>query len=211
MNRSRWAPITAVLFVVLWVAAVFASQAPDSSKGAAGAVDFYNDSTHRILMITAAYLFVAAALVFLCFLVIVRGRLLAAEGGDAPLTTLFFASGAVSAALMLAGTFALAAVPAGISLGQVDAPTDGSITLFIQQIGYGAILVGAMIPAAFAIAVASVIGRRTGALPTWSVWLGFVAAVALLFAAVWIPQIALLIWVLAIGIAIRKPAPVTAA
>jgi hypothetical protein len=211
MSGSRFAPFTGVLFVVLWVAATLVSRSPDGAEGAASAAAYYSDSSNRVMMVVGTYMFVAAALVFLCFLVSLRGRLQAAEGGDAPLTTLAFASGAVSVALMLAGILALAAVPAGVALGGVDAPTDGNITLFTQQIGFAMILVGAMIPAALSIFTTSVITRRTGALPGWTAWLGFLAAIALLFAAVWIPQIALLIWVIAIGIALRKPAPTSAA
>lgn len=207
MAGSRLAPFTGVLFVVLWVAATFVARTPDSQDGASSAAAFYTDSSNRWMMVVSAYMFVVAALVFLGFLVSLRERLLAAEGGSAPLTTLAFSSGAVAVALMLAGTFALAAVPAGIAFGSVDAPTEGNITLFTQQIGYGVILVGAMFAAALTIATTSIVVRRSGALPAWTAWLGFVAAVVLLFAAVWIPQIALLIWVIAVGIALRKPAP----
>ena len=209
MAGSRFAPFTGVLFVVLWVAATFVARIPNSGDGASAAAAYYTDSNHRWMTVVSAYMFVIAALVFLCFLVSLRGRLFAAEGGDAPLTTLAFASGAVAVALMLAGTFAMAAVPAGIAFGSVDAPTDGNITLFTQQIGYGIVLVGAMFAAALTIFTTSIITRRTGALPAWTAWLGFVAAVVLLFAAMWIPQISLLIWSIAIGVVLRKPAPAT--
>lgn len=210
MAGSRFAPFTAVLFVVLWIAATFVSRTPDSQEGLASAAAYYTDSNHRVMAVIGAYMFVVAALVFLCFLVSLRGRLLAAEGGDAPLTTLTFASGTVAVALMLAGTLALAAVPAGIEFGGIDAPTDGNVTLFTQQIGWAMILVGAMFSAALTIFTTSIIIRRTGALPAWTAWLGFVAAVVLLLAAAWIPQIALLIWALAIGLALRKRAPASA-
>jgi hypothetical protein len=61
-----------------------------------------------------------------------------------------------------------------------------------------------------AIAASSLATLRTGALPAWTAWLGFVAAVVLLFAVVWLPQVALLIWVLAVGLALRTPARASA-
>jgi hypothetical protein len=207
MSGSRLGPVAAVLFVALWIAATFVSRTPDGSKGVNEAAAYYTDSTKSVMMVVAAYLFVIAALVFLGFLVCLRGRLAEAEGGDGPLTTLGFTSGAIAAAMMLVGTFALVAVPGGVEFGGLDAPTNGEVTLFIQQMGWGAILVGAMFPAALTIFVTSIIARRTGALPGWIVWLGFVAAIVLLFAAIWIPQIALLIWVLVVGFALRKPGP----
>lgn len=211
MSGSRLGPWAAVLFVALWIAATFVSRTPDGGEGASGAADYYAKSGNRVMTVVAAYLFVLAALVFLGFLVCLRGRLAAAEGGDGPLTTLAFASGAIATAMILVGTFAMAAVPAGVEFGGLDAPVDGEVTLFIQQMGWGAILVGAMFPAALTIFVTSIIARRTGALPDWIVWLGYAAAFVLLFAAIWIPQIALLIWVLAVGLALRKPAPAAAA
>lgn len=210
MNGSRFAPLTAVLFVILWIAGIFVSRTPDNADGASVVAEFYKDSSNRNMAVAGAYLWIAAAFLLLCFFVCVRERLLAAEGGSAPLTALAFGSGAISVSLILVGTFALAAVPAGVAFGGVDPPTDGNITIFTQQLGYGAIFAGSMIAAAVSIFVTSVATRRTGALPGWTAWLGFIAAVVLVFAVVWIPQIALLIWAIAIGIALRKPAPAAA-
>jgi hypothetical protein len=210
MTSSRLAPVTGVVFVVLYIIATFVAKTPDSSDPTSAAAAYYHDSGHRNAMVVSAYLYMVAALVFLVFLVILRQRLLAAEGPGAPLTTLAFASGVIATALIIGGAFALGSVPGGVAFGGIDVPTDGSIVLFTQSMGYGMILIGAMWAAALAIFAASLVGHRTGVLPTWAVWLGYIAAVALLFAAIWIPQIALLIWVLAVGIALRKPAPTDA-
>jgi hypothetical protein len=43
----------------------------------------------------------------------------------------------------------------------------------------------------------SIVIFRTGVLPRWFGWLGFVCAVVLLFGAVFIPMVALPIWLLA--------------
>jgi hypothetical protein len=210
MTSSRLAPVTGVLFVLLYVVATFVAKTPDTSDPTSAAAAYYHDSGHRNAMVVSAYLYMVAALVFLAFLVIVRQRLLAAEGPGAPLTTLAFASGVIASALIIGGAFALGSVPGGVAFGGFDVPTDGSLVFVSQSIGYGMILIGAMWAAALSIFVASLVGHRTGALPAWAVWLGYIAAIALLFAAIWLPQIALLIWVIAIGIALRKPAPMDA-
>ena len=45
---------------------------------------------------------------------------------------------------------------------------------------------------------------RTGILPKWLGWLGFVAAVVLLFGVVFIPMIALPIWLLAASVVLFR-------
>jgi hypothetical protein len=58
----------------------------------------------------------------------------------------------------------------------------------------------------------SILTLRTGALPRWSAWVGFLAAIALLFAVIWIPQLALLIWALCVsGAMLARPAATTQA
>jgi len=45
----------------------------------------------------------------------------------------------------------------------------------------------------------SIISLRTGVLPQWLAWLGILAAIVLLFAVIFLPMVALLIWVLAVA------------
>jgi hypothetical protein len=49
-----------------------------------------------------------------------------------------------------------------------------------------------------------VVIMRTGILPKWLAWLGFVAAIVLLFAVVFLPMVALPIWVLATSIVLFR-------
>ena len=83
----------------------------------------------------------------------------------------------------------------------------------LMSLGYGAILVGAMLSAAVMIFAVSVLTLRTAVLPKWSAWVGLLAAIALLFAVVWIPQVALLIWMLCVSGAMlaRREMPTRAA
>jgi hypothetical protein len=202
MATSRIAPFAGIAFVVLYVIAWFVSQSPDSDDSAATIAAYYGDKDHRVWMIVSAYAFIVAGLLFLCFLAGLRGRLRAAEGGDGTLSDFSFAAGILFVALLIAGALALAAVPAAISFGGADRPADGDVVNFIQSAGYGLILVGGMLSAAAMIVAASIVVLRTQVLPAWTAWLGFVAALLLLPAVLWFPQIALLVWVTAISIAL---------
>jgi MFS family permease len=204
---SRSAALAGIVFVVLYVAAWFVSQSPDTDDSSAQIAAYYTDKGHRTMMVVAAYLFVAAGLVFLCFLAGLRARLFAgATHPEGPWGTFIVTAGAVFVGLLIVGAMAVAAVPASMSLGGDRAPEGGDVVTVIQSAGYGMMLVGGMLSAAVMIAAVSLLTLRTETLPRWSAWLGLVVAVLLLFAVVWFPQIALLIWVLAISvILLREP------
>jgi len=210
---SRWAPISGIAFVVLYVFAVFAAKTPDSSDPADTIAAYYPDSkNHRVWMIVAAYVLIGAAMLFLWFLSGLRSRLRAAEGEDGTLSTLAFAAGVMFVTLVSIGGLALASVPASISFAENKVPVGADTIEILMSLGYGAILVGGMLSAAVMIFTISVLTLRTGALPRWSAWVGFLAAIALLFAVIWLPQIALLIWTLCVSIAmLARPAVTTQA
>jgi MFS family permease len=210
--RSRTAALAGIAFVVLYVVAWFVSKTPDSDASSAQIADYYSDRGNRILMIVSAYLFVVSGLVFLHFITGIRARLVA-DARHAAEGTFVVAAGAVFVGLLMAGAMALAAVPASISFDSssgTGVPTSGDVVSIIQSAGYGMILVGGMLSAAAMILAASLLIMRTRLLPGWTAWLGFAAAVVLLFAVVWVPQIALVIWVLALSIVmLRAPSAET--
>ena len=204
MRSTRTASVAGISFIVVYIVAWVISRSPDTDDPAATIAAYYTDKDNRVLEVISAYLFIVAALLFLGFVAGLRGRLRSAEGGDATATSIAFGSAIVFAGLVVAGAMSLAAVPAGMSLGGTKPPSGGDVVNFLQSAGYGMILVGAMLFAAASIAAISVVSIRTSVLPRWTAWLGFVCAFALLFAAVWLPQIALLIWVLVISIVSLK-------
>ena len=210
---SRWAPISGIAFVVMYVAGMFVSRTPDSNDPAETIAAYYTDSkSHRVSMIIATYVLILGAMLFLWFLSGVRSRLRAAEGSDGTLSTLAFGAGVVFVGLLSVGALALASVPASISFAENTVPTSADTIQFADSLGFGAILVGAMLSAAVMIFTISILTLRTGALPKWSAWVGILAAIALLFAVIWIPQIALLIWTLCVsGAMLARPAVATQA
>jgi hypothetical protein len=105
----------------------------------------------------------------------------------------------------------IAAVAGGAAFA--DAPVDAGVARFIEQIGFGAFLVGGLLSASLLITTTSVVTWRTSVLPRWTAWLGLVAALVLLFGVLFITGIALLVWVLVISAVIlmqREEQPVRA-
>jgi len=82
------------------------------------------------------------------------------------------------------------------------------VARYLGAAAFGAILLCGAFAAIALIDAASVVIMRTGILPKWLAYLGFVAAIALLFAVVFLPMVALPIWVLATSIVLfRLPTP----
>jgi len=210
---SRWAPLSGIAFVVVYVVGMILVRTPDSNDPAETIAAYYeNSKSHRVQMIVAAYVLIAAGLLFLWFLSCLRSRLRVAEGGSGTLSTLAFGAGLIFVGLLSAGALALAAVPASISFAENKVPTGADTIQTAQSFGWGAILVGGMLSAAVMIFTVSILTLRTGALPRWSAWVGFLASIALLFAVIWIPQLALLIWALCVsGAMLARPAVTTQA
>jgi hypothetical protein len=210
---SRWAPLSGIAFVVAYVVGMILVRTPDSNDPAETIAAYYAASkSHRVEMIVSAYILIAAGLLFLWFLSSLRSRLRAAEGGEGTLSTLVFGAGVVFVGMLSVGAVALAAVPGAISFGENGDIFGADAVQTAQSLGWGAILIGGMLSAAVMIFAASILTLRTGALPKWSAWVGILAAIALLFALVWIPQIALLIWALCVsGAMLARPAVTTQA
>jgi hypothetical protein len=136
-----------------------------------------------------------------------RERLRAAEGPNGRVANVAFGGAVLCVALVWAGAFALAAVPAGISLGGEPAVSNADVARFLPQMGFGAILVGGMFGAIALIDAASIVAIRTGVLPRWLAYLGFVCTVALLFGVFFLPMIALPIWLIAAAVALLRGRP----
>jgi len=210
MNGSswaRWSPLSGIVFVAAYILGMVLTKAPDSSDPAETIAAYYPDHKgHRVQMIIAAYVLIGAALLFLWFVSGLRSRLRAAEGGTGTLSALAFAAGILFVGLLSVGALALAAPPSSMSFGQSSVSPGADVVVTVQSLGWEAILIGGMLAAAVMIFTTSILTLRTHLLPAWTAWVGFLAAIALLFAAVWIPQIALLIWMLVVsGAMLARP------
>ncbi|HEU0247213.1 MAG TPA: DUF4386 family protein [Gaiellaceae bacterium] len=195
---TRWAPLTGVVFVALWVAAFVLLAGGPESPGDAEIVAHYADEANRGQDVTAFFLDVAATLVFIGFLTILYSRLSQAQSGASSLTTLAFGAGITAAALWLvAGIFwmAISYTASETEEFRVDPDTERLVSemayLFFVTGMYASILV---------VFGASLLALRTGALPNWLGWLGLLVAVSLLGALGVFPFFIFLGWVLLVSI-----------
>jgi len=196
---ERWAPLGGIIFVVLMViGVVLLGDHPDPDAPDQEIADYLGDSGNHTRNIIGAYAWVLAGVGFLWFLTHLRGVLRSAEGGAGTLSNLGFGAGLIFTALLMASSAAIAAVAGAVEFR--DAPDiDPDFVRVLPQLGYGMFLFGGGFTAIVLVLTTSVISLQTGVFPQWLAWLGVLAAIVLLFAIIFLPMVALLIWVLAVS------------
>jgi hypothetical protein len=197
-RRDLWTPSAGVLAAVTFVIGlILVSNSPDNNDTDAQVVAWYADHGHRVSILIGAYLLAFCGILFLWFVAGLRQRLRAAEGPGGRLANVALGGAVLFVGMLWVGAAALGAIPGAESLGDSSPLRTADIARFVPSIGFGAILIFGAFGAIALIDATSIVAMRTGILPKWFAWLGFVAAVVLLFAVVFLPMIALPIWLLA--------------
>jgi hypothetical protein len=208
MNESRrelWTPIAGIAATVTFiVGVVMVGNGPEGSDSNAKVLAWYADHGHRTGVIIGAYVLMFFGVFLLWFAAGLRQRLRAAAGEDGRLANVALGGAVLCVALVWGGAFAVAAIPAGQSFGSEPMITNADLARFLPQLGFGAILVGGMFGAIAMIDAASVVGLRTGVFPRWLVWLGFACGIVLLFGALFLPVIALPVWLIGMSIVLLR-------
>jgi hypothetical protein len=184
---------------------------PDASDSDQQIVDWMADSGNRTQVLIGAYVLAVAGVAMLFFMNRLRAVVADAEG-DRPLVAPFIlAAGAIFVVAMAVGGAAIAAVPVEIQIGEAPTLSDPDLVRFLPSLGYGVLLVLGMFPLIFAMLATAYASMRYKIFATWFNWLTIVCAIALFFAAVFIPVIALLIWTIAGSFVLLGRQPVTVA
>jgi hypothetical protein len=186
------------------VGVLFSFNSPDSDKTDAQILAWYADHGHRMSNVIGGYLLAVCGLFILWFVAGLRQHLRAAEGPGGRLSSVALGGGIALTALLWVGAAAAISISGAKTFGGVPGPRTADVARFVPQIGYASILVFGMFAAIAMIDATSVAALRTGILPRWFAWLGFVCAVVLLFAVVFLPMIALPIWLLCASLVFFK-------
>jgi hypothetical protein len=189
---ERWAAYTGVLAVVLWVVGVLlvegAGSPPDSATDAEVLANYKDDAN---VILTGGWIFMVGSLAFLCFAVVLRQRLAAAEGGSRLFSNIAFVGAAATGAfgLLLFGPSIAAAIDKD-NLSEASAAA-------MNTLG-DAFFVAAELSAILLVLGAGVVALRTGVLPKAWAWFSLLLAVVLVIGPIgWAGLIfGLPIWVL---------------
>ena len=208
---ERWGPLAGIAFVVLFVVGFSLNNMPSADDSVAKITSFYNDSGDRAQLIISSYVLWLAALFFFWFVAGLRARLLAVEGAPGRLTSISFGGGLVFIAMLIAAASCFASIAGDITFGGDDfGGAQGTFLVgarFIPELGFPLLLIGGAFAAIAMVDAASILIVRTGVVPTWIGYFGFVAAVALLFGVLFLPMIFLVLWVLFVSVAMWRSAP----
>src|SRR5436190_10733663 len=197
-RRDIWTPIAGVLAAITFVVGmVFSSDGPDDKDTDAQVIAWWADHGHRIEHVIGTFVLAFCGLFILWFASGLRQRLRAAEGPGGRLTNVAFGGAILLVGSLWVGGSLLGAIPAAQELGNEPALHTADVARFVASGGYVAILIFGAFGAIALIDATSVAVRRTGILPAWFAWLGYVASVVLLFGAVFVPMVALPIWLVA--------------
>lgn len=174
-------------------------------------VAWWADRANQVTAVVSMYSFVLAGLCFLAFLLQLRARLLAAEGGTGPLTTLVVVSGSVFVSMLFVAAASRGVVGFALTSPGTNESLPGADTLrYLPQIGYAALGSAGLPAAAVAIAATSWLIVRTAAFGRWLAWVGAAAALVIVVASaalvgmIAIP--AMLVWALAASAAMWRAA-----
>jgi hypothetical protein len=196
---ARWSPVSGIVFVALWIATLIVTGNDVSSSDSDGKIlAYYADSGHRQRHIAGFFLVLAASLFFVWFLSVLRGRLAQAEGQAGALTAAAFGAGLVSTAMWIV-SIALFSAPATAREDSSKFHLDPNTYRIISDMGYD-IFFGATTIVLVTVVATSLMGLRTGVVPKWLAWLGFIVAATMLVSFFFLPFLIFLGWVLAVSV-----------
>jgi hypothetical protein len=177
MSAQRWeryAPLTGVLAVVLWVVgflALMSTGTRDPNASPEQVLAYYQ--TNSVSLVGGGFVFMLGAVSLVWFLGSLRSSLQPAEGGVGRLTSIAFGGGvamAVCALLLPAGDVAISLAASTISATAADAMHYLPGVFFIGVELFAAVLVGAT----------GLVALRTAVLPRRLGWVSLLLALVLL-------------------------------
>lgn len=169
---ERYAPLTGVLAVLLWVIGTIVYQTAVDAKNPATLLNSYRNEEGSILL--GGFLWLLGTFFFFWFLGSLRSRLIALEPGVQRLTALAFGGGVAAAVFGFAmpGPDMAAAIADGADLS-------GPAAEAIRVVG-DTFFIGAEMSAVVLLAATGIHALRTGSLPRWLAWVSLVVAIALI-------------------------------
>lgn len=169
---ERFAPLTGIVAVVLWVIGTIVTEGTDISEKDTGleVLRVFREDTNTIL--TGGIIFVFGAVFFIWFLGSLRARMLLAEGGLGRLTAIAYGSGMLAALCLL---FQVAPLVQGALEEDDLGPGAAQSLQSMSEAFFGGTEI-TLIPMFVAVGLLTL---RTRVFPLWLGWVSFVIALVL--------------------------------
>lgn len=200
------AAIAAVAFAVFYVTALFGvMDLPEEADSDAAVLATYADAGKRAGLTAGVYLLAGAGLSFVWFLASLRERL-RRDGVGAGLSTTAFAGGLVYVAMLFTAGAAFGVLPLAIGVGEFEAEAvDPAVARVLVQFGFTILLIYGLLAAAVMVLATSLAALKMRLIPRWLAIAGFVVAALLLLGPIYVPQLLVPLWAIAVGVAIARP------
>jgi hypothetical protein len=192
LRLERWQPLTAIAFVVFFVASVVVSSPPADDVSNVTWTRAYTGTAHAREHLATGILLVLAALSLLSFLTLLWTRIAAARRPVSVSPLPLIAAGVAAACISVGGVL-MASVSGSILIGSMRVPNADELR-FANDTGFAMVSVAGMLAAALSIACLSVQARAAGLFGTRMMGFGIVVSIVLLAAVAFLPIAALLIW-----------------
>ncbi len=202
MSVKRVAPISAIAFVVFFIASIAVSSVPSATASNADWVAAYASHGKQVGHFATGILLVLAALSLATFLTGLWTRVVAAAGPRSVSPLPVVAAG-VSAACIAAGGVLMASISASALIGSAPIPS-AELLRFGNDVGFGLVGLAGMLAASLSIACLSVQARSAGVFGTKLTRFSLVVAVLLLGAVAFVPILALLLWLIVVMVALTR-------
>jgi hypothetical protein len=199
---SRWAPLSGIGFVVFFLGSVFASNPPANDAPDSDWIASYADKAHQASHLVTGYCLVFAGLCLMTLFATLWMRIAAAGGPGRP-SPLPLLSAAVSAACIAAGGVVMAFVGGAMIFGGLHTP-GADVLRLANDLGFGLVGVAGMLAAALTVVILSVQARAAGLFGPRLLVGGYVVGVFLLAAPLFIPILALLVWLIVVTIVLMR-------
>ncbi len=200
---QRWVPVTGILFVILMFLGAGLMNLPNTDDPDREIRVFYTDSGDRVQAIIGGHILAIAGVVLLVFVNRLRSIIQDAEGGRPLLATGVFGAGIAFGTIFIVSADTFIALPLGLELGNERQAPSAELALILPDLGF-TLIVMSMFPAILMILTTTLASFRYSIFPSWFNWLSVVCAIALIFSAVFLPLIALPIWLIAASIVLMR-------
>jgi hypothetical protein len=169
---ARYAPLTGIAAVVLWVVGTFLLEKTDRPEDDSGSNFRDWVQANDTELIVGAIVFGFGVLFFLWFLGSLRASLIEAEGGTGRVSTIAFASGVAASISMM-----FSVLPHGQAAFDIDSMSDTSAAALVHM--GDAFFGGTQLFAIPLLAATALVILRYGPLPRWLAWASLFIALVL--------------------------------
>jgi hypothetical protein len=209
ISWQRLAAVAGLAFVALYVVAF--SLGIEVGHSDREILDYYEDSGNRAKEIGAFFCIAGAALSLLVFATAIRSLIARSERENAMLGALAWAGGIAGATLIFAGN-ALSRATALAAMDDDVFQLEPNTRRIFEAAGF-LLFTSGTLAAILLVVATSLATLRHGLLPRWLGWAGFVVAVLLPLAIVFIGYLVFALWliVVSLALAIRGPEPASSA